>query len=96
MRYRGKDKEDEWFQCELLSRAGRAKGKYSRAWNILQDGATENIDFERDVSVYEVLPHTDAGGGDATTNDNLSVEEDMQAHLMNLLQAAENREIDRN
>jgi hypothetical protein len=88
--FRGKEEDDEWYQCELISRAGRATGKYSCAWNILRDGVIENIDFERDAGAYEVLSCTEE---DSPSED--SSEEDMQAHLMNLLQAAENRELDR-
>ena len=42
---------DEWNTAKLISRAGKATGKYSKAWNSqFTDGSIKSIDFERDVS----------------------------------------------
>ena len=42
---------DEWNTAKLISRAGKATGKCSKAWNSqLTDGSIKSIDFERDVS----------------------------------------------
>ena len=42
---------DEWNTEELISRAGKATGKYIKAWNSqFTDGSIKSIDFERDVS----------------------------------------------
>ena len=54
--FKGKEADNvEWFTCTLHSRAGRAKGMYSLAWNILRNGIIENIDLERDVGEFVVL-----------------------------------------
>ena len=120
MRFRGREDADEWHECELVSRAGRATGKYTLAWNILRDSAIENVDFERDVGAYEVLPRThqdsavetranNSPGSETSEGIALSAadqaahaegatermtfdDEDMEAHLGRLLQAAEDRE----
>ena len=42
---------DEWNTEKLISRAGKATGKYIKAWNSqFTDGSIKSIDFERDVS----------------------------------------------
>ena len=42
---------DEWNTAKLISRAGKAAEKYSKAWNSqFIDGSIKSIDFERDVS----------------------------------------------
>ena len=60
---------DEWNTAKLISRAGKATGKYSKAWNSqLTDGSIKSIDFERDVSDLKNVknyPETN----DNTTND---------------------------
>ena len=60
---------DEWNTAKLISRAGKATGKYSKAWNSqFTDGSIKSIDFERDVSDLKNVknyPETN----DNTTND---------------------------
>ena len=55
VQFKGKDINDEWYECEILNRAGRATGKYPHSWNIMRDGALENIDFQRDVGDFRVI-----------------------------------------
>ena len=55
VQFRGKDSDDDWYECEIVNRAGRATGKYPHAWNIKRDGLLENIDFQRDVSDFRVI-----------------------------------------
>ena len=57
VRFKGLGPGDEWFEAELVSRSGKAKGTYKNSWNILRDGSAENIDFDRDVSKFEILQH---------------------------------------
>jgi hypothetical protein len=101
--FKGKEPDDvEWFSCKLLRRAGRAKGKYSSAWNISRDGYNENIDFERDVGEYRLIHNTAIGAGEPVTDgipelsddndEDNGVALDMNAHLEALLQAAIQRE----
>ena len=102
--FKGKEPDDvEWFSCKLLRRAGRAKGKYSVAWNISRDGHNENIDFERDVGEYRLIHNTAIGAGEPVTDgiselsddkdeDNVTTPLDMNAHLEALLHAAIQRE----
>ena len=100
VRFKGKEDNDEWFVCTLSSRAGTAKGKYSRAWNIVRDGIAENIDFERDVGAYEIatqkaISEGEADGADIHSATDIIVTEepvDMESHLRALLEAAERRE----
>ena len=55
VQFRGKDINDEWYECEVINRAGRANGKYPHAWNIKRDDLLENIDFQRDVGEFRVI-----------------------------------------
>ena len=55
VQFKGHEDDDEWHECEVLSRAGRASGKYNHAWNIKRDGILENIDFQRDVRDFQVI-----------------------------------------
>ena len=103
--FKGKGTGREWFTATLLSRAGRAKGKYSMAWNILQDEYEENIDFERDCSSYKVVEdfpsaefkesklwqNTVPDGQNGKTSS--SEDSDMSAHNAFLLDAAIQREV---
>ena len=68
VKFRGND--EEWHTCEITKRAGRATGKYPNAWNIIRDGMEENIDFERDVQDFEVVP-PQAEENDAQYDQNL-------------------------
>ena len=107
VKFKGKEDDDEWFTCTLSSRAGTVKGKYSRAWNIVRDGITENIDFERDVGAYEIVPQeatpqmsatyetAEANRADISSVTDINDTEgpvDMESHLRALLEAAERRE----
>ena len=53
------DDEDDWFECKLVRKAGKSGGKYKHSWNIVREGKYENIDFQRDVGAFEVLPSQD-------------------------------------
>ena len=106
--YKGKDDDDEWFTCSLISRAGRAKGKYTMAWNIERDGIKENVDFERDVGEYRLIQNTanqieelTQEGDEAVvatesdsspTQDNVQGTSNMNSHLQALILAAMERE----
>ena len=65
-----------------MSRAGKAKGKYSMAWNISRDGVVENIDFDRDVEEFRLIEAV------ARQDDSHMFE-----HLTALIEAAELREL---
>ena len=87
--FKGKEPDDEWFTCTLINRAGTARGKYSRAWNILRDGSTENIDFERDVGDYKIV--CDESNDPPLESTAEATDMDMDTHLQALLAAAEER-----
>ena len=106
--FKGKEENAEWFTCTLLSRAGRAKGRYTLAWNISRDGILENIDFERDVGEFTLLTFAEESGRKVTENSDqeavdLEATEDntatkapaqmnMNAYLAALIEAAVQRE----
>ena len=74
--------DQEWHTCKLVSRAGKAKGKYQMAWNISKDGVIENIDFERDVEEFRLIE------AEMRQNDPGMVD-----HLSALIEAATQREL---
>ena len=76
------DGDQQWHTCTLMSRAGKAKGKYSMAWNISRDGVVENIDFDRDVEEFRLIEAV------ARQDDSHMFE-----HLTALIEAAELREL---
>jgi len=102
--FKGKEDDDtDWFTCTLVKRAGKAKGKYSTAWNIERDGVKENIDFERDVGEYrliQALPNEEHSEDAREPDDSMSpthdnhrgTSADMNTHLEVLIQAALERE----
>ena len=55
VQFRGPDENDDWYECEIMSRAGRATGQYRHAWNIKRNDTLENVDFERDVGDFQVV-----------------------------------------
>ena len=60
---------DEWNTAKLISRAGKATGKYSKAWNSqFTDASIKSIDFERDVSDLKNIKNYPELN-DNTTND---------------------------
>ena len=65
------------------------------AWNILRDGITENIDFERDVGEFRLIEDTSSeeneSNKEAEDNQNNS-QADMNSHLEALIEAARQRE----
>ena len=77
-----KDGDKQWHTCTLTSRAGKARGKYSMAWNISRDGVVENIDFDRDVEEFRLI--------EASTRQD---DHDMVNHLTALIEAATQREL---
>ena len=76
------DGDKQWHTCTLMSRAGKAPGKYSMAWNISRDGVVENIDFDRDVEEFRLIEAV------ARQDDH-----NMFEHLTKLIEAAELREL---
>ena len=102
MAFKGKEDNDvEWVTCTIISRAGRAKGKYSKAWNISRDGISENVDFERDVGEFRLLNNgyesTEDSVQESTGDIAQEADEDhsqvnMNAHLAALIEAAVLRE----
>ena len=85
--FRGKDADAVWFTCSLISRAGKATGIYSMAWNVSRDGAVETIDFGRDVGDFRVL---ESENQDSVHD--VCPQADMNAHLTALINAARRRE----
>ena len=104
VRFRGKNNDDEWFTCKLVSRAGKAKGKYRYAWNVVREDIQENIDFQRDAGFYHVVGVAGSSAGEQETvdvaagrsseePDNEAPIQDMEAHIRRLIEAAELREL---
>ena len=46
---------DEWVQGSVVSRAGKASGKYKYLMNINENDKIKEIDFEKDISKWEPL-----------------------------------------
>ena len=95
--FKGKEDDDiEWFACTLVSRAGKAKGKFSTAWNIERDGKMENIDFCRDVGEYRLIKSLPNEGRSENTrgidDSTQGTSADMNSHLEALIEAAMERE----
>ena len=50
---------NEWRTAVLISRSGKANGKYSKEWNSkLDDDSIHPIDFERDVDNLHIMSHS--------------------------------------
>ena len=80
----------------LISRADRAKGKYSMAWSISRDCISENVDFERDVGEFRLINNgyesTEDSVQESTGDIAQEADEDhsqvnMNAHLAALIEA---------
>ena len=47
---------NEWRTAVLISRSGKATGKYSKKWNSkVDDDRIRSIDFERDVDNLHIM-----------------------------------------
>ena len=50
---------NEWRTAVLISRSGKATGKYSKEWNSkLDDNSIRSIDFERDVDNLHIMSNS--------------------------------------
>ena len=50
---------NEWRTAVLISRSGKAIGKYSKEWNSkLDDNSIRPIDFERDVDNLHIMSNS--------------------------------------
>ena len=50
---------NEWRTAVLISRSGKATGKYSQEWNNkLDDNSIRHIDFERDVDNLHIMSNS--------------------------------------
>ena len=50
---------NEWRTAVLISRSGKANGKYSKEWNSkLDDDSIHPIDFERDVDNLHIMSNS--------------------------------------
>ena len=76
VQFRGQDDNDDWYECEIMSRAGRVTGKYPHSWNIKRDGTLENIDFERDVGDLRIVNKDNTLLPETTTSESQEI-----AHL---------------
>ena len=48
---------EELKSTTLISRSGKATGKYKNAWNSqLDDGTVTSTDFDQDISSWEIVP----------------------------------------
>ena len=53
VRYRTHD-ADQWIEGKVLSRSGKATGKYKNNWNVENtDGKIVDLNFEKDIDVWE-------------------------------------------
>ena len=55
VRFKVPDKDD-WSEGKLVSRSGKAGGKYKNSWNIQLENETKSIDFDRDVTEWKERP----------------------------------------
>ena len=52
---------EELKSATLISRSGKATGKYKNAWNSqLNDGTATSIDFDQDISSLEIVPDSNS------------------------------------